>query len=176
MARITFTATAPDNTVVTRESTTKTYTHAILAEKDGSWGALGWSGSAALAEKAALTWRNRGHENVTIVEASVKPKRTAAAKTNVEVDGVVVAKTTRTDLTAAADAKPAAAKKTPAKKAERAPKVDAASTPERKAERKLVEKRRAAGESWAAIAKDLGMSPMGLRNRYIDLVPAKDAK
>jgi hypothetical protein len=52
-------------------------------------------------------------------------------------------------------------------------KVDPASTPERKAERKLVEKRRVAGESWAAIAKDLGMSPMGARGRYIDLVPVK---
>ncbi|WP_431278249.1 hypothetical protein [Leifsonia poae] len=53
-------------------------------------------------------------------------------------------------------------------------KIDPASTPERKAERKLVEKRRAAGESWAAIAKDLGMSPMGVRGRYIDLVPVTE--
>jgi hypothetical protein len=61
---------------------------------------------------------------------------------------------------------------TPAKKTTTKPvKVDPANTPARKAERKLVEKRRAAGESWAAIAKDLGMSPMGVRGRHIDLVP-----
>lgn len=175
MARITFIAETPAQTFVTRESATKTYTHAIITdEKDGIWGALGWSGSAELAEKAAQTFRNRGIKNVTIVPATVKEKKAAAAKkTNVEVDGVVVATTTHTDLTAAAE-KPA--KKAPAKKADKPAKVDPASTPERKAERKLVEKRRAAGESWAAIAKDLGMSPMGTRNRYIDLVPAKDAK
>jgi hypothetical protein len=158
MSRITFTALSTNGTTVKRTSESKTYTHAIVTESS----ALAWAGSEALAQKAATTWRNRGHEGVQVV-----PVLTASSKTEiaepVEVPEIVAA------VDAAIEKLP---KAKPAKvAAEKPAKVDAASTPERKAERKMVEKRRAAGESWGSIAKDLGMSGQGVRNRYSDLIP-----
>lgn len=215
MSRITFTATTPAGTTVKRESASKTYSHAIITDdnQDGSWGALGWASTEVLAEKSAVTFRNRGIKNVQVVPAEVATKP-AKAVTNVEVDGTVVATTERHDLTAAEPAKatkPAKVEKAPAAKPAKAEPTAAEKRAAEKAdadakkaeqlqreveeqmakdltriqaqrealvaeERKIVTNGRKMGLSWATLAAMVGMSAIGLRNRYIDLVEAKDAK
>jgi hypothetical protein len=122
MARITFTATSPAGDILTRTSESKTYSHVVITNDghEDSWGALSWSSSEALAQKAATTFRNRGQKNVQVIAAEVaaKPARRAAKTqeqvdaeiiadpnnpvvgiTNVEVDGTVVATVEKHDLT-----------------------------------------------------------------------------
>jgi hypothetical protein len=172
MARITFTALSTNGTTVKRTSESKTYTHAVVNET----GALSWAGSEALAQKAATTFRNRGHEGVAVVPvltASSKVEAAPLTETVYATAEAAQAASEAAEIGQAVDASIAKLRKAEkaAKPAEKAAKVNPADTPERKAERKMVEKRRAAGESWGSIAKDLGMSGQGVRNRYSDLIP-----
>ena len=65
------TATAPDGTVVTRTSATRTYTHVIVCTRPGeSFGAWSWAGSLALANKAADQAR-RCYSTVVILPATI---------------------------------------------------------------------------------------------------------
>ncbi len=52
MAKTTFTATAPDGTIVKRASENRTYTHAVLVGGK-KWGARNWCGSLELAQAQA---------------------------------------------------------------------------------------------------------------------------
>ena len=59
-----FTITHANGRVSRRSSKTKTYTHGVVAYKDGQAdGVWTWSSSEALAEKAANTLRNRDKES-----------------------------------------------------------------------------------------------------------------
>lgn len=60
MAKATFTATAPNGTIVERTSETKVYTHAVLVGGENEkWGARNWCGSLKLAQaqvRQAQSW------------------------------------------------------------------------------------------------------------------------
>lgn len=114
-------------------------------------------------------------ETLAPVPTSRRRRQPVATETMTKDDIEMIASAVERSQDAIAE-KPAKAK-TP--KAKAAPKAERKSSgmvkgsDEWKAQRKIVQKRRAAGESWAAIAKDLNISGVGLRNRFIDLVEAK---
>lgn len=66
MARFTFTA--PDGTKHTRNSKTRTYTHALLGKRDGSWKLQTCIGRPDLVAARLETW-GKGSPDVIAVEA-----------------------------------------------------------------------------------------------------------
>jgi hypothetical protein len=69
MPKTTFTATAPDGSIVKRTSETKAYTHVVLVGGEGrEWGARNWCGSLKLAQAQVQQARNWGcYDEITIV-------------------------------------------------------------------------------------------------------------
>lgn len=72
--KTTYVATAPDGTEITRTSTSRTYTHAVLARDERGWGRISFNGSEGLALKEAEKWRGR-FPDLAVVEVWIAGRR-----------------------------------------------------------------------------------------------------
>lgn len=68
--KVTLTCTAPDGTIISR-TTDNLYTHVLITDTRGGWGAVQWCSRLDLAQKALRRYSSWNLTNLTIVQVNL---------------------------------------------------------------------------------------------------------